>query len=165
MLTFDGGSTTEGALDILDALRSKGIRTTFFLTGVFIRKNPALVRRLVADGHEIGNHTDTHRHLTLWASLHQQVTRPEVDRLWLHNELHRAAAAFRAVTGGDMSPLWRAPYGEYNTQILRWAQEEGWTHVGWTGRLDSLDWVSDKHSRIYHSADQIAARLLAFPDV
>jgi peptidoglycan/xylan/chitin deacetylase (PgdA/CDA1 family) len=67
-----------------------------------------------------------------------------------------------------MAPLWRAPYGECNAEILRWAADDGWTHVGWTrderGRrsLDSLDWVDDPGSRLYLSSARLVDRLLAF---
>ncbi|MFQ5669823.1 MAG: polysaccharide deacetylase family protein [Acidobacteriota bacterium] len=161
VLTFDGGSRSDGAAEILDILARARIRTTFFLTGEFIRRNPSLVLRLVGDGHEIGNHTDTHPHLTLWATRHRHITRPEVNRARLVSQLQRAAAAFREVTGRDMAPLWRAPYGEYNQEILSWATQAGWRHVGWTRSLDTLDWVADPSSHIYRSANEIARRLLS----
>jgi peptidoglycan/xylan/chitin deacetylase (PgdA/CDA1 family) len=163
LLSFDAGGETAGAGEILDILRSRGIRTTFFVTGDFIRRNPGLVRQLVADGHEVGNHTYTHLHLTLWETQRRHVTRPEIGREQLLDELARTAAAFRQMTGREMAPFWRAPYGEFNQEILQWAAEAGWHHVGWTRHLDTLDWVAARESHIYRSADEIARRLLAFP--
>ncbi|MFQ5720123.1 MAG: polysaccharide deacetylase family protein [Acidobacteriota bacterium] len=163
LLSFDGGSTADGADEILDTLSRAGIRTTFFLTGEFIRDHPDIVRRIVDDGHEVGNHTDTHPHLTTWEQNRRHRTRPAVTRDWLLDQLTRASDAFLQTTGRAMAPLWRAPYGEINDQILGWAAAAGWRHVGWTRSLDSLDWVSDPHSSIYRTADQIAARILSLP--
>jgi len=64
VLSFDAGSTDRGAAEILDALRGRGIRTTVFLTGQFIRRYPELARQIASDGHEVGNHTFDHPHLT-----------------------------------------------------------------------------------------------------
>jgi peptidoglycan/xylan/chitin deacetylase (PgdA/CDA1 family) len=63
-----------------------------------------------------------------------------------------------------MAPLWRAPYGEHNTEIRRWAAEAGYWHVGWTGGragLDGLDWVTDPASRSYRSSEELLERLAA----
>ncbi len=165
--TFDGGSSDNAAEDILGSLDAKGIKATFFLTGEFIRKYPGLVRRIVAEGHDVGNHTWSHPHLTSFANDGMQVTLPNVSAETLHMELSKTAALFRKVTGKDMLPLWRAPYGEVNSEILRWAAEAGHRHVGWTtgrGRednMDTLDWVADKQSKAYRSANQIAEKILA----
>jgi len=164
VLSFDAGSSGRGAGDILDALRSRGIRTTIFLTGEFIRRYPDLTRQIAADGHEVGNHTDTHPHLTTYASDGRQATRPGVDRSSLAAELARAAHAYRETTGRDMVPMWRAPYGEQNSDIRTWAAEAGYWHVGWTGGragLDGMDWVSDPSSRAYRSSERVVARLIA----
>jgi peptidoglycan/xylan/chitin deacetylase (PgdA/CDA1 family) len=164
LVSFDAGSSSRGARDILDALRSRGVRTTVFLTGEFIRHYPDLARQIAADGHEVGNHTDTHPHLTTYASDGRQATRSGVDRSYLAAELARAAHLYREATGRDMSPIWRAPYGEQNAEIRTWAAEAGYWHVGWTGGragLDGMDWVSDPASRAYRSSDRVVARLIA----
>lgn len=163
LLSFDGGAHATGAGEIIDTLSAAGVTTTFFLTGEFIRNQPALVRRLVAEGHEIGNHLDTHPHLTTWETNRRHHTRPEVHRAWLQAQLDTTANAFRQATGQELAPLWRAPYGEVNDDILRWAQEVGWQHIGWTRSLDSLDWVANPDSSIYRSADEIARRLVDLP--
>jgi peptidoglycan/xylan/chitin deacetylase (PgdA/CDA1 family) len=164
VLSFDAGSSDRGALQILDALRARGVRTTIFLTGEFIRRYPAIARRVADDGHEVGNHTDSHPHLTTYAQDGRQATRPGVDRAYLSRQLAATAAAFRAATGRSLAPLWRAPYGEQNAEIRRWAAREGYWHVGWTGGragLDGLDWVSDPASRSYRTAGAVVGRLVA----
>ena len=163
LFSFDAGAEVAGAEEILAALAAADVRTTFFLTGQFIGDHPELVRRLVRDGHEIGNHTDTHLHLTTWQIERRHRTRPGVDRARLVHELSAVATIFREITGREIAPLWRAPYGEINDELLRWASEAGWQHVGWTRSLDTLDWVSDPRSTIYRSADEIAAHILDVP--
>lgn len=163
VVSFDGGSSDRGAAAILDALSARRIRTTIFLSGEFIRRYPDLTRRIAAEGHEVGNHTDTHPHLTTYASDGRQATRRGVDRAFLTGELARTARLYREATGRSMAPLWRAPFGEHNAEIRRWAAEAGYWHVGWTGGrsgLDGLDWVSDPRSRAYQPADRLLARLV-----
>jgi peptidoglycan/xylan/chitin deacetylase (PgdA/CDA1 family) len=164
LVSFDAGSSGRGAREILDALRARGIRTTMFLTGDFIRRYPDLTRQIAADGHEVGNHTDTHPHLTTYASDSRQSTRPGVDRVFLATELARAARLYRETTGREMARLWRAPFGEHNGEIRQWAAEAGYWHVGWTGGqagLDGLDWVSDPESPAYRTSERVVFRLIA----
>ncbi|HEV2064350.1 MAG TPA: polysaccharide deacetylase family protein [Thermoanaerobaculia bacterium] len=163
LVSFDAGSSDRGAEQILDALKERGIRTTIFLTGEFIRRSPELARRIASDGHEAGNHTHTHLHLTTYAQNARQATRPGVDRAFLARELSTTARLYRETTGKTMAPIWRAPFGEHNPEIRRWAAEEGYWHVGWTGGragLDALDWVSDPASPAYRSADKVVALLV-----
>ena len=164
LVSFDGGSSDRGASAILDALAARGIRTTIFLSGEFIRRYPDLARRIAADGHEVGNHTDTHPHLTTYSGNGRQTTRLGIDRAFVVGELVRTARLFRETTGQTMAPIWRAPFGEHNAEIRRWAAEAGYWHVGWTGGrsgLDGLDWVSDPRSRAYQPADRLLARLVS----
>jgi peptidoglycan/xylan/chitin deacetylase (PgdA/CDA1 family) len=165
LVSFDAGSSDRGAEEILDALRGRGIRTTIFLTGQFIRRYPDLTRRIASDGHEVGNHTWDHPHLTTYASDGRQTTRPGVTEEGLRDELERTAALYRATTGREMAPLWRAPFGEENAEILSWALRAGFAHVSWThgdGRnLDALDWVTDPDSPRYRSSEKVISRLLA----
>jgi peptidoglycan/xylan/chitin deacetylase (PgdA/CDA1 family) len=168
-LTFDGGGDAGESARILDVLRERGVTATIFLTGDYINRNPELVRRILAEGHEVGNHTWSHPHLTTWDRTRRHDTLPGLDAAFVRSELNRTAAAFEAATGRFMVPLWRAPYGEVNEELLRWAAAAGWSHVGWTrddrgGRhtLDSLDWVAERTARTYLTSRQISARILSF---
>lgn len=166
--TFDGGDDANVANEILDALWARRVQTTLFLTGQFIRMHPDLVRRIVAEGHEVGNHTDTHPHLTTYAETRRQQTRSGVSRESLTAQLRRTEEAFQSLTGQPMAPYWRAPYGEHNAEIRAWAAEAGYRHISWTRGagtaedLDTRDWVADRSSRIYRSRDEIATRILEF---
>lgn len=167
-LTFDGGSSNNVTDEILDMLKQFQVRATFFLTGEFIRKYPHTVRRIVAEGHEVGNHTWSHPHLTTYAENGLHTTREGITEKVIRDELLKTAALFKAVTGREMAPLWRAPYGEYNPEILKWAASVGFRHVGWTTgtgwreSMDTMDWVTDKNSKAYHTADEIAQKILNF---
>jgi peptidoglycan/xylan/chitin deacetylase (PgdA/CDA1 family) len=167
-LTFDGGSEANIVGEILDSLRAANVRATMFLTGQFIRMHPDWIRRMVADGHEVANHTDNHPHLTTYAANRRQHTLSVVTREVLIGQLRRAAESFRTVTGKPMAPFWRAPYGEHNREIRGWAAEAGYRHVSWTQGvgtaedLDTRDWVADRSSHIYRSREEIATRILEF---
>lgn len=167
-LTFDGGASASCAPEILDILGKYKIKCTFFLTGDFIRNHPKLVKKMVKLGHEIGNHTDTHPHLAKLDSNGKLETLPWVSKDFLHNQLKKTEEAFFQVTRKRMAPFWRSPYGEYNLQILKWAEEIGYCHIGWTcGRvleegLDTLDWVYNAESPIYYSAEEIKDKIVNF---
>jgi peptidoglycan-N-acetylmuramic acid deacetylase len=165
-LTFDAGSFANAAGAILDTLASRGVHTTMFATGQFVKKNSELVRRILADGHEIGNHTYSHPHLTMWAQSQSNATLPDVTQSMLERELTKANAAFHEVTGRDFAPLWRAPYGEKNSQICAWARQAGYLHIGWRqGRswresLDSNDWIPDEETPGYHKPDEVYDKIM-----
>ncbi|WP_291272698.1 polysaccharide deacetylase family protein [Geothrix sp.] len=154
LLSFDGGSSSEVAAEILDALKARGVRTTLFLTGAFIQRYPALVKRMAAEGHELGNHTMHHPHFAPGMKRDPQWTRERVQK-----ELLEADAALVRLLGRPMDPFWRAPYGEHTAEIRRWAEELGYRHVGWSEGADTLDWATPKERRLYRSGDAILQRL------
>lgn len=166
-LTFDGG-TANHAREILQILRAKEIETTIFLTGRFIRKNPEIVMEIVADGHEVGNHTMSHPHLTDFDRTLVHTTLPKITKEYFLEQILSTAKLYREVTGLEMAPYWRAPYGEVNPELTQWGFEAGFFHVGWTAdykrhkSLDTLDWVIDKQSKNYFTASEIRERILDF---
>jgi peptidoglycan/xylan/chitin deacetylase (PgdA/CDA1 family) len=165
-LTFDADGGGAGAAEVLELLRRRGVRATIFVTGRFAERSPGLLRAAVADGHEIGNHTQDHPHLTTWGETGRHALRPGVDRAFVVDQLECAAAAITAACGRPPAALWRAPYGEHNGESRRWAAEVGYLHVDWTrgasDALDALDWVDAEGSRRYLSPASIARRLLSF---
>ncbi len=160
VLTFDAAWTAAGAEEVLDALRSRGVRATFFVAGRFVDARPALVRRVAGDGHEVGNHTYRHRHLTRYAIDRTHASLPEVTAATLAAEMEATREAYERTTGASLAPLWRAPYGETNDQILAWAEDLGYRHVGWSPGLDALDWVSDPDSPLYETPRAAVSRIL-----
>ncbi len=169
-LTFDGGASDNATPQILDILKEHHLTVTLFLTGSFIQKFPEMARRMVQEGHEIGNHTWNHPHLTTYAADKRQVALPNVTREFLQDQLLRTAKLFEEITGVKMAPYWRAPYGEHNAEIRQWAAELGYRHIGWTkGRnwqesLDTMDWVADTTSKAYHTSEEILAHLMKLAD-
>jgi len=158
LLSFDGGSSSEVAAEVLDILKARGVRTTLFLTGAFIQRYPALVKRMAAEGHELGNHTMNHPHFAPGMKRDPKWTRERIQR-----ELLDADAALVRLLGRPMDPFWRAPYGEHTAEIRRWAEEAGYRHVGWSEGADTLDWATPKERRLYRSGEAIVARLQQRP--
>ncbi|MFN7958995.1 MAG: polysaccharide deacetylase family protein [Holophagaceae bacterium] len=154
LLSFDGGSSAEVAVEVLDLLKARGVRTTLFLTGAFIRRYPALVKRMAAEGHELGNHTMDHPHFAPGMKRDPKWTRERIQR-----QLLDADAALVSLLGRPMDPYWRAPYGEHTAEIRRWAEELGYRHVGWSEGADTLDWATPKERKLYRSGEAIVARL------
>jgi len=156
LLSFDGGSSDEAADEVLSTLEARHIHTTIFLTGAFIERFPGVVRRIVADGHEVGNHTFDHPHFA--PDFRRD---PRWSEARVQDELLRADEAFFRLTGRPMDPLWRSPYGENTKEIRAWAEALGYRHVGWSEGADSLDWATPKERRLYRSGDAILEKLHA----
>lgn len=167
VLTFDGGTHANSCENILNMLGQNGVRSTIFLTGEFMEKFPNLTRRIAAE-QEVGNHTYSHEHLTTFAENAAQKTAKNLTRENLQNQLRRTEEIYYLTTGKRMMPLWRAPYGEHNLEIRRWAAELGYMHVAWTANpknrqnMDSLDWVPNQSHRSYFPAQLIKDRILSF---
>jgi peptidoglycan/xylan/chitin deacetylase (PgdA/CDA1 family) len=163
-LTFDAGSIRFGATEILHILRTKEVRCTFFLTGQFMRRFPDLVDEIATDDHEVGNHTWSHPHLTNYANGRDPSTLTGVTQKTLAAQLARADSMYESISGRCMEPFWRAPFGELNNEILRWAALEGYRHIGWSPGCDTWDWVADPESELYRTGPQILEKLLEKAD-
>lgn len=126
-LTFDAGGELGSTVRTLDALRSGGVRATFFVTGEFAASHPDVVKRIVGDGHELANHTYTHRDLT------------KLDDQAIQTELERTDETLRRLTGVSTTrPLMRLPYGSRDARVLRAVGAAGYRSIYWT--LDVVDW-------------------------
>lgn len=130
-LTFDQGYEAGYTARILDTLRDKGVRATFFLTGAYLRDEPGLVRRIAAEGHLVGNHTRTHPSLPSVAG--------DVDAF---TEEYRAVErAYRDVTGKTLARFERPPRGEYSERTLCMVRALGYASVMWS--FAHRDWLVD----------------------
>jgi peptidoglycan-N-acetylmuramic acid deacetylase len=167
-LTFDGDYLNNMADSILNILQDKNVPATFFLTGRFIENYPGTVQRMVDEKHVVGNHTWRHPHLTQYEQTRTHALRPEITREKVQTELTKTEELFKKVTGRSMPRLWRAPYGEHNDEIRLWAAELGYRQIGWTQdrhlklTLDTMDWVADKNSPLYHNPAEMLERILTF---
>ena len=128
-LTFDAGASAEPAAAILDVLKANEVRSTVFLTGDWIQENPALLKRIVAEGHEVANHTVTHPDLTTLTDAK------------IRQELEATARLYSEATGLTMAPYFRPPFGARNARVLAAAWQAGYRSVYWT--VDSGDWVEN----------------------
>ena len=154
-LTFDAGSDDSNTLEILQILADHQLTCTLFLTGKFIEQHPDLVRRMMEEGHEIGNHTYDHPHLTTYEQNYQHQLLPDISREFIHRQLLETDSVFYSFTGEHLQPYWRAPFGEYNDQLLTWAAEAGFLHISWTGSFDTHDWVTDENSSLFKTPNEI----------
>lgn len=121
-LTFDDGPA-EATGVVLDALRVRGARATFFVVGWRLRSFSSLVCRVAADGHELGNHTWNHR--------------LSGGRLGDLAQLAATNAEIQRVSGSEPS-LFRPPFGRYQPRLAHLVAAAGLSAVGWD--VDSSDW-------------------------
>lgn len=142
-ITFDGGATAGSSEEILEFLKKEKVEATFFLTGYFIKNNPDLVKKIENYGFEVGNHTLTHPHLTNYAINFKQETKEGINFEKLKEELESTNNLYKSITGKELKNFWRAPYGEYNEEIINWAWKAGYFHIGWS--WDSLDWLEEEN--------------------
>ncbi len=118
-LTFDEGYENGNTGAILDALKQKDQKATFFVTYSYVRDNPALVERMIAEGHVIGNHSMTHRSMP---DLSLEEARDEIVKLHTH---------MRDTYGIEMT-VFRPPMGEYSEQTLALTQALGYHTAFWS---------------------------------
>jgi peptidoglycan/xylan/chitin deacetylase (PgdA/CDA1 family) len=140
-LTFDAGATSEDAQQLIDTLKEKGVKATFFLTGKWIEENPGLTKSIAENGNSFGNHTYSHPDLT---------QEKEVD---IRYQLASTERLIKETTGGTSKPIFRPPYGARDARVLRIAADEGYRSIYWT--VDSLDWKTDI------TPEQVKNRVLA----
>lgn len=149
-LTFDAGSDRGHAVQILDTLKAKGVHATFGMTGLWAQSNPDLVRRMVAEGHQLINHTWDHQSFTGYSAGTAPLTAAQIA-----SELDRADDLVYTQTGTHMTPYFRPPYGDYSDASLAAAGADGYRYsIMWT--VDTLGWngasVSEITSRVLNAA-------------
>lgn len=135
-LTFDAGADRGFGVEILDLLRDEGIKATFGMTGVYAESNPDVVQRMVAEGHQLINHTWDHPSLTGANTGMPPLTAEQVAaQLWETENI------VSEVTGGyQMLPYFRPPYGDYDANSLGYLYNNGYyLSIWWT--CDSHGWA------------------------
>jgi peptidoglycan/xylan/chitin deacetylase (PgdA/CDA1 family) len=140
-LTFDAGASIAPWPSILQTLREKDVHCTFFITGIAVRQagGAELLRQALAEGHELGNHSDTHPMFT-------ELTDEEIAQ-----ELARLDAKVVEATGQSTKPYFRPPYGDRDDRVRRVVQENGYLNIYWTYQV--WDWTGDKTAQeVYNYA-------------
>jgi endo-1,4-beta-xylanase len=139
-LTFDDGPVNGTTTQLLNALRSAGVRATFFNIGNKVGPNAALARSQRDAGMWVGNHSWTHPHLT-------QMTSDQIS-----SELTQTQQALQQATG-ETPKLFRPPYGETNSTLKSIEAQLGLTEVLWS--VDSQDWNGASTAQIVQAASTL----------
>ena len=135
-LTFDDGPGPYTA-ELLDFLQQEGVRATFFVLGTRVDSYPALIRRMAAEGHEVGNHSNAHN------MLHK------MDLLGIRNEMGTCAEKIEKLLGYRPS-IMRCPGGNKNDAVHTYATEAGIPIAYWS--VDTRDWESKNKDKILEVA-------------
>ena len=144
-LTFDAGYENGCTEQILDTLKKQGVPGAFFLVGNYIEKNADLVRRMVEEGHIVGNHTMHHPDMS-------RISEKEAFR----QELQGLEQLFRDTTGKDLPKYYRPPQGIYSEENLKMAKELGYRTVFWS--LAYVDWNNDSQPTDQQAFDKLLPR-------
>lgn len=145
-LTFDCGYENGNTETILDALKKHNVKATFFVVGHYLESAPDLVKRMLADGHTVGNHTYHHPDMSSISSLEQ-----------FRKEMDDAAALFEEITGQKISMYYRPPQGKYSTENLKMAKELGYSTFFWS--LAYVDWNQDSQPTHEEAFKKLTGRI------
>lgn len=131
-LTFDDGPHPDNTPRLLQILKKEAARATFFVSGTNLEAYPSLLKSIVEEGHEIGNHSFSHKKIA------------QLNHIGYWQEIEKASKLIRQYAPPDSMPyLFRPPYGELNLGIIRLILKHSLTYAGWT--IDSNDsYLKDK---------------------
>ena len=129
-LTFDAGYENGCTEKILNTLKKHDVKAAFFLVGNYMERNADLVRRMVAEGHIVGNHTMHHPDMS-------KIAQKEA----FQKELQDLENLFLETTGKELPKFYRPPQGTYSEANLKMAKELGYKTVFWS--LAYVDWNND----------------------
>jgi len=127
--TFDEGYENGFSTKILDVLKEKNVKGAFFVTKSYINKNQELIKRMVEEGHVVGNHSVKH------------LSSPDLTDDELKAEIINTADYFKEVTGHEMPKVFRPPMGEYSERTLAVTQSLGYKTIFWS--FAYKDWLTD----------------------
>lgn len=142
-LTFDEGYENGCTSRILDILQAKNVKAVFFVTYDYAEKNPDLIRRMIDEGHTVGNHTYSHPSL------------PECTDSEIYDELSKLHDHIRDNFGYEMYVM-RPPKGEFSEKVLAVAKDMGYTTVLWSFAYQ--DWLTDDQPDEKYAFDKITSK-------
>ena len=145
-LTFDAGYENGCTEQILDVLQKHNAPAAFFLVGNYIEKNGDLVRRMVEEGHIVGNHTMHHPNMSKIS-----------DMAAFQKELADLEKLFQETTGKTLPKYYRPPQGVYSQANLEMAQQLGYKTVFWS--LAYADWDNQKQPTREQAMDKLIGRV------
>lgn len=129
-LTFDAGFENGNTTNILDTLKNHDVKAAFFLVGHYLEKEPGLVKRMVEEGHIVGNHTYHHPDMS-------QI----LDKESFNKELTSFEDLYKDIIGDELPKYYRPPQGKFNEENLKMANELGYKTIFWS--LAYVDWYKD----------------------
>ncbi|MDD2971375.1 MAG: polysaccharide deacetylase family protein [Lachnospiraceae bacterium] len=124
-LTFDAAWGNEDTKQIMEILKKHDVHVTFFMTGGWVDSYPEDVKLILAEGHDLGNHSENHKNMS-------QISDEEKKQ-----ELMKVHDKVKNLTGYEMF-LFRPPYGDYDNAVIKVAKDCGYYPIQWD--CDSLDW-------------------------
>lgn len=139
-LTFDCGYEAGYTTAILDVLEENNVKAVFFITGHYLNTASDLVKRMIEDGHIVGNHTVNHKCLP---NISDEEIKKEI--MELHNAVYEKF-------GYEMS-YFRPPKGEFSERVVKLVQDLGYTTVMWSSAYD--DWDKEKQGRLEYGKKKI----------
>ena len=145
-LTFDAGYENGSTEQILDTLKKHEVSAAFFLVGNYIEKNADLVRRMVNEGHIVGNHTMHHPDMSKIS-----------DKESFAAELTGLETLFKETTGKELPKYYRPPQGIYSEENLKMSKELGYRTVFWS--LAYADWNNDAQPTKEQAFEKLLPRI------
>lgn len=124
-LSFDAAWGNEDTAKILEILKKHNVKVTFFMTGGWVESYPDDVKAILADGHDLGNHSENHKNMSQLSD-----SEKEEELMSVHRKVQE-------LTGYEMF-LFRPPYGDYDNNVIKVARKCGYYPIQWD--VDSLDW-------------------------
>lgn len=144
-LTFDAGYENGNTAPILDALKKHNAPAAFFIVGNYISTSPDLVKRMIEEGHIVGNHSYHH---------------PDMSQMSIEDfskELSTLETLYEETTGHSMVKYYRPPQGKYSTSNLEIAKKLGYKTFFWS--LAYVDWYQDKQPTKEEAFDKLLTRI------
>lgn len=145
-LTFDAGYENGNTETILDALKKHHVSATFFVVGTYIESEPDLIRRMVEEGHTVGNHTWHHPDMSQISTMES-----------FQKELEDVETAYQNITGQEMPRLYRPPQGKYSESNLEMAKELGYHTFFWS--LAYVDWYDNDQPTKEEAFEKLLGRI------
>ena len=124
-LTFDAAWGNDDTKKIMEILKKHDVKVTFFMTGGWVDSYPEDVKMILAEGHDLGNHSENHKNMSRLSD-----SEKEKELMSVHDKV-------KELTGYDMF-LFRPPYGDYDSKLIKVAHKCNYYPIQWD--VDSLDW-------------------------
>jgi peptidoglycan-N-acetylmuramic acid deacetylase len=144
-LTFDNGYENGFTPGILDTLKKKGVPAAFFVTGHYLKDQPELIKRMVDEGHIVGNHSWGHPDMT---TISDQAVK---------EELAKVSQTYEALTGQKGMSYLRPPRGIFSERTLALSREMGYYNIFWS--LAFIDWKVDEQKGWKYAYDNIMKQI------